>query len=126
MILCIDTTENAGTELKLLSADLEFRQKISELPRAEDFVFFVAKFLKKYNFDFSSISKIAVKNGPGYFSRIRTGIVLANALAYALKVKVMAFDGDLNFQKLNKIKGSAWLKPAYDAEPHITMPKRRS
>jgi tRNA A37 threonylcarbamoyladenosine modification protein TsaB len=65
----------------------------------------IKKFLQKQKVKLNQIKKIEVMAGPGPFSRIRTAVATANALAYALQLK----------QKM--------VQPVYDRQPNITRSK---
>ncbi|MCA9390346.1 hypothetical protein KC571_02975 [candidate division WWE3 bacterium] len=57
-----------------------------------------------------SVTEIRVNPGPGSFTSIRTGVAVANALAYA-------FDVPINGQK------GIFVEPRYDRSPNISKNK---
>jgi tRNA A37 threonylcarbamoyladenosine modification protein TsaB len=124
MILYIDTTDNDVAKLVLTDGKKQFLQEFKSLPNAEDFAAVIKKFLVTHKFNFSDISKIAVRVGPGFFSRIRTGVVAANALAFGLGIKVIPVTGPIDLEKISKHKGQGMVAPVYGAKPHITKPRR--
>ena len=125
MILYIDTTDNDLAEIALVKPEVSINERWQSLPHAEEFPQAIKNFLKKHNLSFSDVSKIAVKVGPGFFSRVRTGVVAANALAYALGVKVVPVENKFEYAKVFKSKGLAQVLPKYGAKPNITKPKKR-
>ncbi len=125
MILYIDTTDNDVAEIALILEKKKITERWQFLPHAEQFAEKIQKFLKKNKVDFAQISKIAVKVGPGFFSRVRTGVVAANALAYALGVKIIPVKQRLEIDKILKQKGQDTVKPFYGAEPNITKSKKK-
>lgn len=124
LILYIDTTDNDLAVLALFDGKETLWEKFEFLPSAEDFPSLVKKFLKSHGLNFSDLSRIAVKVGPGFFSRVRTGIVAANALSYALAIPVVGVSGSVDFDKIRKAKPKGSALPVYGAKPHITVPKK--
>lgn len=61
----------------------------------------------------SDLRAIAVVPGPGLFSRVRLGVVTANALAWALGVPLIVHG-----------KRARSVAPEYGAEPRITISNR--
>jgi len=75
---------------------------------------------------------ICVVAGPGSFSSVRTGVLVANMLARLLRVPLIGVsvkDAE-RLPKLSKrmydgsFEPSVYVKPVYDQEPNITTPKR--
>lgn len=124
MILFIDSTDNDLIQIGLLLgekfATKQWRTKFLSktlLPQ-------ISSLLKKYKHDFSDIKKIVVVRGPGFFSRTRSGIATANALAYALGIPmagVKASQVPKDFQKLDKLKWQKIVLPYYEKAPNITI-----
>lgn len=124
MLLYLDTTDNDVVEMVLVRPDgKEIKEKYVSLRTAENFAGVIKKFLAKNKLELSDITKIAVKQGAGYFSRVRSGAVLANALAYALKIRVVPVTGSVNFRKLRAVSGQSMIKPVYSRKPNITKSK---
>lgn len=79
----------------------------------------------------SSIAGICVVSGPGSFSSIRTGVLIANVLSRELHIPLFGVDlseaQDLEVLTANlqagKIPAQEYVKPEYDTEPNITLPK---
>ena len=78
-------------------------------------------------------SGICVVQGPGSFSSIRGGVLVANLLSRILQKPIYGItvteSEDLNdiSQKLlqNKLKPASYLNPIYDQEPNITIQKKQ-
>lgn len=101
MELFIDTTEK---DKIILGLD-EKRKSISVKGISESLLPEIEKFLKAKKVALSDLKKISVNHGPGGFSSTRTGVAVANALAYALGLK----------QKT--------VLPKYDKAPNISKPR---
>ena len=89
----------------------------------------IKKLLTQHKKKFQDLKKIAVVTGPGHFSRLRTGITTANALAYALQVPVVGLSLQNNipkFEELNSKKGTPQALPMYGKEPNISKPKNKA
>lgn len=108
MILLLDTTTNPAT-IGLWNGELaapKLKAKAGKLitetielnpDNNRRLISIIQKFIKSniHNSKFlthNSIDAIGVINGPGTFSGVRTGVVIANAMAYALKVPIYAID----------------------------------
>lgn len=101
MELFIDTTDKDKITL-----GLDNRRKIIKVSGiSESLLPELEKFLRANKIKLTAIKKISVNRGPGGFSSTRTGVAVANALAYALGLK----------QKI--------VLPKYDKQPNITQPK---
>ena len=57
-------------------------------PREQDVLFFLNGLLENKNISLDDLSEIEVNHGPGSFTGSRVGVAIANALAFALKIKV--------------------------------------
>lgn len=64
---------------------------------------------------------IIVNAGPGPFTSVRTGVSVANALAYSLKIPIYPMQGDISKYDLKNPKER--IAPIYDKPPNITWPK---
>jgi tRNA threonylcarbamoyladenosine biosynthesis protein TsaB len=130
MMLFLDTAHPQQTSLYLL--DQKFlAAHIWESSRSQQETLHqeISKLLKKSKVKLSQISKIGVVVGPGFFSRVRSGVVTANTLAYALGVPVVGVRSDNNsepdFQSILKMKGQKSVQVYYDKGPNITKPKKK-
>jgi tRNA A37 threonylcarbamoyladenosine modification protein TsaB len=126
MILYIDTTADMA-EIALIEADNIILEQLPVPPAAENFAAVIKNIFRKHKFILSDITKIAVKTGPGLFSRVRVGVVAVNALGYALDIPIVPLkQKNLQFFKLSKMQGQKIVKPNYGGLPHITMSKKRA
>ncbi len=87
-ILYIDTTDNQKVVVSINQEEkLTVKAKVSIL-KAQIVLPLIEKLLKKNGIKLSEITEIKVNTGPGSFTGIRVGLSVANALAYALGIKV--------------------------------------
>lgn len=123
MIFFLDATHPTVIRLGLAGPQesffksFELERKLSEklLPEIE-------KFLRAKKIKLADLSGIAIARGPGLFSRIRTAVATANALAFALHIPITAFQTTGNEKSQGK---QAWVVPIYNHPPRITRPKSR-
>ncbi len=84
--------------------------------------------LRQQGKQLSNLQAIVVFKGPGSFTGLRIGLTVANALAYALKIPIVAgTDEDwllTGIAKLVKGLNERITLPEYGAEPHITRQKK--
>jgi len=85
MILSIDSTNNLKTIIRL--GDLELIKEYSK-PRDQDVLGLIEQIIKKAKINLKEIKAIKVNVGPGSFTGTRVGVAVANALAFALGIKV--------------------------------------
>lgn len=125
MILVIDGLDNLIVKLglfngeTLLTHNFEAERNLSERLSVE-----IGKFLKKNKTKFSDLTQLAVTVGPGHFSRIRSCVATANALAYAQGVEILSLKRDWKINDLTKVSQKQ-VKPIYDRPPNITQSKSR-
>lgn len=72
--------------------------------------------------------KIIIVTGPGPFTQVRVGVIVANSLAQVWNIKIVGLSGlyspeELLKEGLNK-KGTDLVKPYYLHAPNITKPKK--
>ncbi|MBX4201537.1 tRNA (adenosine(37)-N6)-threonylcarbamoyltransferase complex dimerization subunit type 1 TsaB [Candidatus Saccharibacteria bacterium] len=88
----------------------------------------IEEILNKSSISLSELGGIVVFEGPGSFTGLRIGITVANALAYAQAIPVVACAGDdwLNegIDRLASGNNDKIAKPEYGAPPHITQPRK--
>ncbi|MDQ7815079.1 MAG: hypothetical protein RDU25_04730 [Patescibacteria group bacterium] len=78
----------------------------------------------------TGLGGICVVSGPGSFTSVRTGVLIANILARKLKKPLVGIKLGQTKDMLSlgaklaqgKFKKSTYVKPVYDAEPNITLP----
>jgi tRNA threonylcarbamoyladenosine biosynthesis protein TsaB len=89
--------------------------------QAEKLVPGIDRLLKSRKIKLSALKKIIVANRGGSFTALRIGVITANALAYALKIPVVAEEPEGGNQK--KFRSYNIVEPFYDREPNIGAPK---
>ncbi len=79
---------------------------------------------------------VVVLSGPGQFSFLRSGIIIANTFAWVLNIPIVDVYGDefsserefidLGLKKISKAKKKFLpIVPGYGKEPNITIPKKK-
>jgi tRNA threonylcarbamoyl adenosine modification protein YeaZ len=127
MLLFIDTVRDKTIRLALVDRKKTIKKDYPDQGHlSEHLVFSIKKFLVSNKIALKDIKKIAVTLGPGGFSRVRSGVVAANTLAYALNKPVIGVrsDVDSDLTGLLLMQGSRSVSPEYGKEPNITKPKR--
>lgn len=117
MNLLIDTVQKGLLKLELQAGGktvAKLEKNTDEL--SEEFLPEIQKFLRKQKVEPQDLSKIFVNPGPGGFSSTRTGVAVANALAFALNIPLVD-------SKSGKVKEV--VLPKYEKEPNITHPATR-
>lgn len=82
----------------------------------------------------SDLSGIAVVYGPGSFSAVRSGVLIANLLSRLYNLPLYGFAKEEAIDLLDvrrklcsgEVVSSMYVSPVYDAEPNITQPVARS
>ena len=108
MKLYLDSTDNKKVILRL--AGEEFVNEYDS-PRDQDVLFFLNTLLEKKSKSLNDVSEIEVNPGPGSFTGSRVGVAIANALAFALKIKVNG--------------KTPPILPVYSAPPNINISKKK-
>lgn len=134
MILYINTTERDFIKFALIdNKSIGLNNPILSIKnvgnkQSENMIFLLNKFLKSKRIKLNNISKIVVNRGPGSFTSVRVGVVLANTLSYSLKIPVIGVDSFIPEKKedyLELLKQSSkeeFIKPFYYKEANITKP----
>ena len=107
MKLYLDSTDNKKV---IISLDDEEFVREYDSPREQDVLFFLNTLLERKSKSLNDVSEIEVNPGPGSFTGSRVGVAIANALAFALKIKVNGKNPPI--------------LPIYASPPNITPPKR--
>jgi tRNA A37 threonylcarbamoyladenosine modification protein TsaB len=117
MVLYINTTEKdqkLEIYIKIGQRTLFHKKLKAEFKQAEKLLCEIEKQFMKYKVKMKDIKEVRVKNSGGTFTSLRIGVVVANALAFALDIPVKNFDGkNIKKEKINLVK------PEYNAEPSI-------
>jgi tRNA threonylcarbamoyladenosine biosynthesis protein TsaB len=83
--------------------------------------------LKNQNKELQGILGIVIFEGPGSFTGLRIGFSVANALAYALEIPIVATGGEdwqkTGIKKLQNGESDKIALPKYGAPVHTTKPK---
>ena len=106
MKLFLDSTDNKKVIIRLDGE--EFVNKYDS-PREQDVLLFLNGLLEKKNKSLDDVAEVEVNPGPGSFTGSRVGVAIANALAYALKIKVNG--------------KTPPILPVYSAPPNISAAK---
>lgn len=132
MYLVINTTNDKIIEIFLVKDKINFWYKkiAGERKQSEKLLSGIEKMFSVHKIKPSQIKGIGVVFGPGGFTSVRIGVVVANTLGYGWKIPVAGiisskYEGnkDLVEKLLNKIKKTKVGKivlPYYDKEPNIT------
>ncbi len=123
--LLIDTSDRMRTRLAIIPTLGEIRERTVEGAR-RNVVTLLSAFLKHKHV--RSMSGICVVRGPGSFSAIRSGVLVANILSrvYHMPLYGVSAEQGQNLDVLRDqlLKGSVpvstYVAPVYDAEPNIT------
>ncbi len=119
MILSIDTTTLHSVRVRI--ADGERRKRFRVSAYADTALRLISKKLRG-----KIPHSLGVTNGPGAFSATRIGVALANALAYAWQIPVVALTKDQFDSKTPLARGFKKSVPViYSMPPNITTSKRK-
>lgn len=132
VVLYINTAERGMINFALIKSSEVFllKRKVG-IKQSEKSLSLLDSFLKKNKFKLQDIKKIVVNRGPGSFTSVRLGIVLANTLSFGLKIPLVGiYNLEIKkkeeYLKLNKLKFSKkFIKPYYDRDPDITKSKKK-
>lgn len=151
MILVIHTLRREGVELALVESGpasrgarqtwkllYQLRQPVRQT-RTEVLTPAVDQLLKQAKVRLSELTGVVVATGPGGFSAVRSGVVVANALGLALGIPVAGVEGEFlgvqdllssdrfsrALQTLKRTRKPTLARPSYGAEPHISQAKQK-
>lgn len=88
-IIYIDTRDNKQIVVRVEKDGEGFEQKSqASVDRAQAALPIIEKLLREAGLKVQDIEEIKVETGPGSFTGLRVGVVIANALSFGLSVKV--------------------------------------
>jgi tRNA A37 threonylcarbamoyladenosine modification protein TsaB len=128
MLVFIDPTDQDTNVLALVTQKKIYWSKFRGDRTSENLLLEVKKLLNKHKYQFDDLTKIGIVVGPGSFSKIRTGVATANALGYALGLRLVAIKKDSvpeNLSVLLERNGQKLVRPFYGRQPHITKPRKK-
>ena len=123
MILIIDTSNNKVIKLFLEENNKTVKKKtiIADRQQAEKLLPAIELLLKSAKADLREIEKVKVAHKGNSFTSLRIGVLTANALAYALGVRVETLEISKN--KVKKLKDFNIVIPEYNSDPDIKIKK---
>ena len=126
--LVIDTSDGQVIKLGLAHqrSIIDFQELTLIKPSGARCLRGINRLLKQNRINKKELTGILVVQGPGPFTAVRTGVVLANALAASLNIPSAGAQSDvwLNLKKyLLKLQSNKSIKPKYGRPPNITYPK---
>ncbi len=130
MIILALRTDKPEAELHLYanSQQLAAIKWQAHLQLAETLNSKIEEILNKSSISLDDIEALAIYKGPGSFTGLRIGMSVANALAYAQNVPIVARGSDDWLkQSINAIEAGANDKvatPEYGSAAHITKPRK--
>ena len=136
MILFINTSEVEQATLLLDDGRRVFEHFFETgFNKTDTLLKHIGIFLTKHKFKTKDLQGVVVVTGPGPFTSLRIGVVVANTLGYALDIPVAGIkatvfkSNDTLVKKgkaiLIKTDGFQIVEPFYGKAPNITKPKKR-
>jgi len=132
MILYINTSQREFLEFALVNkGKVFFLKRRVGIKQSERALFLLDSFLKKNKVKLKDIKKIVANRGPGSFTSVRLGIVLANTLSFGLKISLagiynLELKSKEDYLKFSGLKFKKdFIKPYYDRDPDITKSKKK-
>ena len=88
----------------------------------------IEEILNKSSISYKDLNGLAIYKGPGSFTGLRIGVSVANTLAYAQSIPIVARNGgDWLGESINALlagQNDQIATPEYGAPAHITKPKK--
>ncbi|OGF20770.1 hypothetical protein A2316_04155 [Candidatus Falkowbacteria bacterium RIFOXYB2_FULL_38_15] len=132
MIFIINTATQGATSVALIKGDSFYKKTVAGKESGKILVL-LDNLLKKVKAKKEDLTGVVVVSGPGPFTSVRQGVVVANALARLLNIPIIGVRAEeFNLDKksvadyeakLKKVKAGKIVLPFYDREPNITKPK---
>jgi tRNA threonylcarbamoyladenosine biosynthesis protein TsaB len=108
---------------KLAEIKWQAHLKLAETLNSE-----IDKILNKLSISYDDLNGVAIYKGPGSFTGLRIGMSVANALAYAQSIPIVAKTGEdwikKSIEALQSGKNDKIALPKYGGPPHITQPRK--
>jgi tRNA threonylcarbamoyladenosine biosynthesis protein TsaB len=130
MLILTIRTDKPEAELGLFDGDTKLAYTLWSAHRelAETIQLKIEELLAQHGKHLSDVQGIVAYQGPGSFTGLRIGLTVANALAYSLKVPIVATGGEKWLEsgraRLDRGESSTQALPEYGSPPHIAPPKR--
>ncbi len=130
MILLTIRTDNPEAELGLYNNYQQLACLIWPAHRqlAETIHSKIQQLLEDQKIKLENIQAVIIFKGPGSFTGLRIGFSVANALAYSLKIPIVASDSNdwikSGTARLENNEDETVALPEYGSPPNITQPKR--
>lgn len=130
MLILTIRTDKPEAELGLYDDQQQIAYDTWEAHRqlAETLHTHIAELLAGHKHGLSDLEGLVVFKGPGSFTGLRIGITVADALAYGLKIPIVASEHDdwiaAGIQRLLDGENQEIAMPEYGALPNITLPKK--
>lgn len=132
IILAINTAAEEESAVFLFDGEKTVKEKIGS--QKDKLLNSIDKILKKGRTKAKNLFGILVVSGPGAFTAVRQGVVLANTFGYLLGVPVLGLEKnefnnekeflEKGYKKMMKAQKGKIVLPAYGKEPNITKPKK--
>lgn len=129
MLILTIRTDKPEAEISLYKDDQQLTSLTWPAHRqlAETIHIKIKELLESQGHTLSDIQGIAAFQGPGSFTGLRIGLSVANALADAKNIPIVAVMGDdwivRGQQRLLKGENDQLVLPEYGSAPHITLPR---
>lgn len=130
MIILAIRTDKPEAELYLYDGDKKLAEAKwqAHLKLAETLNSKIEEILNKSNISYSDLDGIAVFKGPGSFTGLRIGMSVANALAYAQEISIIASSGEdwlaESINRLQKGRNDKGAVPEYGTPARTTKPRK--
>lgn len=130
MIILTIRTDKPETEIGLFDDDKQLTYEKWQAHRELSDTIHIkfAEILNKLSIEAENVKGIVVYEGPGSFTGLRIGLSVANAMAYALSIPIVAAGGsdwlEAGIKNLAAGKNDKIALPKYGAEPNITKPRK--